>query len=113
MVSFGVNGGFTGGGTGYRIAPDGMVSRWTVLLAGEDPVYEEVGPADVSALEEALKGLEGVRLHERSTMTGFLEWSGGRLQWAVGATLLAPVERAVEAAKAVVRAVGGAPPPGL
>lgn len=112
-VEYGSSGGFTGGGTGYHITSDGRVSKWTVYLAGEEPVYEPVGQADVSGLAQALAGLEGVKLDEPSNMTASFSWGGGRLCWPVGATMPVPVERAVTAANEVVRSLGLPPPPGL
>lgn len=119
-VEFGSSGGFTGGGTGYRIDAGGIVERWTIYLAGEDPVREPQGQASaesLGALAEALEGLEGVQLRERSSMVGHLSWSSGsssgRLQWASGARLPEPVARALEAAVAAAASAGGAPVPGL
>lgn len=119
-IDLGSSGGFTGGGTGYRVASDGTVQRWTVLLAGEEPTLEPVGKASeasLAELERAVRDLEGIRMDQPSNMTGSLEWGlgtrSGRFRWPVGADLPEALARAVQAAKAVVASTGCPPPPGL
>ena len=111
-LTFGSEGGFTGGGSGFTIFSDGAVASWSRLTQEHELVTQPAGRATPEALQALFKAMTAAEMRtlsaeERGNMTTFLEWrhagESRRYSWAHPPRARAipdPLARAYEAALA-------------
>ena len=114
VVTIGSEGGFTGGGSGYRLYADGRVESWKRLTTQAAPESTLLGRASRQAVERFHEALAATAPMDSATsvrgnMTAFLDWREGQLRkrytWVEGETPATPVATAYEAAMEIVRSL--------